>query len=167
VAGHKHLAAVPSRRSSPASVGSFAQQVRSSDCDATLEFFLTRNRVIHVSKVLDPHDAVQMIPFRKSSYISVSVLEQTAANVVCDTDVQRRAMFIGENVHPIIVVSHASQKESEMFRFAQHDRLAYLFASFSAIFVHQFHRLINHVCGNIKRGPEADRVFTRAKRENT
>ena len=87
-----------------------------------LEFFLTRDRVIHVSKVLDPHDAVRMIPFRKSSYISVSVLEQTATNVVCDPDVQRRAMFIAENVHPIIVVSHASQKESEMFRSAQHDR---------------------------------------------
>jgi hypothetical protein len=51
-----------------------------------------------------------MMPFRKSSYISVSVLEQTPAKVVCDPDIQRGAMFIGENVHPVIVVAHPSQK---------------------------------------------------------
>jgi hypothetical protein len=52
------------------------------------------------------------------------MLVQPPLNVVCDPDVQCGAMFGGENVNPIIVVAYPSQKQSEMFRFAQHDRIA-------------------------------------------
>ena len=51
-------------------------------------------------------------------------------------------------------------------RFAQHDRLAYLFASLSAEFPHQLHRFINSFRRDIERGTEADRVLAGAKRQN-
>jgi len=43
------------------------------------------------------------------------MLVQTALNVVRDPDVQCVAMFVGQNVHPVVVVAYASQKKSEMF----------------------------------------------------
>jgi hypothetical protein len=89
----------------------------------TLEFFLARDRVLDVSKVLKPYDTVQVIALRKAFHLSVPMLVQTTANVVCDPGVQSRAMFVRQNVDPVVVVAHASQRESEMFRFAQHDKI--------------------------------------------
>jgi hypothetical protein len=74
----------------------------------TLELLLARDRVVDVAKVLKPHKPVQMIPFCKSFYFPGLVLVQTALNVVCDPDVQCVAMFVGENVHPVVVVAYAS-----------------------------------------------------------
>ena len=115
MAGHTHLAAVPSRRLDPASVGSFAQQGNFPAAAPTLELLLTRNRIIEIAKMLKPHRPVEMIAFCKSFYFPGLMLVQTALNVVCDPDVQCVAMFIGENVHPVVVVAYASQKKSEMF----------------------------------------------------
>jgi hypothetical protein len=61
------------------------------------------------------------------------MLVQTALNIVCNPDVQRGAMFIGENVHPIVVVAYLSQKGSEMFRFAQHDKIQHFAAEHARV----------------------------------
>jgi hypothetical protein len=89
----------------------------------TLELFLARNRVVHIAKVLNPHKAVQIIPFCKSFYFSGPMLVRSPPNVVRDPDVQCGAVFGSENVHPVVVIAYLSQKESEMFRFAQHDKM--------------------------------------------
>jgi hypothetical protein len=64
--------------------------------------------------MLKPHHPVQMIPFCKSICFPGLMLVQTALNVVRDPDVQCVAMFVGQNVHPVVVVAYASQKKSEM-----------------------------------------------------
>jgi hypothetical protein len=48
-----------------------------------------------------------MIPSSEAVYISMPVLVQTMRDVIRDPDIQRRAAFVGENVHPIVVVAHA------------------------------------------------------------
>jgi hypothetical protein len=80
----------------------------------TLELLLTRDGVVNVAKVLKPNEPVQMIAFCKSFYFPALVLVQTPLNAICDSDVQRVAMFVGQNVHPVVVVAYASQKKSEM-----------------------------------------------------
>jgi len=60
----------------------------------TLELLLTRDGVVNVPKVFKPNDSVQTIAFRKSFYFPVPVLVQAALNVICDSDVQRGAMFV-------------------------------------------------------------------------
>ena len=50
-----------------------------------------------------------MIALGEAIYFSVPMLVQTAGNVVRDPDVQGRAVFVRENVHPIVVVSHATE----------------------------------------------------------
>jgi len=65
----------------------------------TLELLLARNAVVDIAKVLKPNERVQMVAFCKSFYFPVPVLVQTALNVICDSDVQRSAMFVGKDVH--------------------------------------------------------------------
>jgi hypothetical protein len=72
--------------------------------------------------VLNPNNSIQMIAFGKPSGFPEPVLIQAADNVVSHPNIQRGAALIGEDVHPIIVVAHTSRIQSEMFRFAQHDR---------------------------------------------
>ncbi len=74
------------------------------------ELLLTCDRITHIAKMLNPHNAVQVIALRKTFPCSESMLVQTAAKIVCDSDVQRRAMFVSQNVHPVVVVAHAFQK---------------------------------------------------------
>jgi hypothetical protein len=124
MAGHTHLAAVPSQVE-PARVR-LPNKRNFPTAAPTLEFLLARDRVIDVAKMLKPHHPVQMIPFCKYIYFPGLMLVQTALNVVCDPDVQCVAMFVGQNVHPVVVVAYASQKKLEMFCFAQHDRIARL-----------------------------------------
>ena len=50
------------------------------------------------------------------------MLPYAALQVVRHSDVQRRAMFVGKDIDPIAVIRHLAE-QSEMFRFAQHDRL--------------------------------------------
>jgi hypothetical protein len=76
----------------------------------TFELLLTRDRIVNVPKVLQPNEPVQTIAFRKSFYFPISVLVQTALNIICDSKVQRDAMFVRENGHPVVVVAYLSQK---------------------------------------------------------
>ena len=115
MAGHTHLAVVPSRRSGRASRVRLLNKRNFPTATPALEFLLASDCVIDVAKMLKPHHPVQMIPFCKSIYFPGLMLVQTALNVICDSDVQRGAMFVGENVHPVVVVAYSSQKESEMF----------------------------------------------------
>ena len=73
-----------------------------------LQLLLAYNRVVHVAKVLNPNEAVQMIAFREALYFSMPVLIQTTQEVIRDPDIQCSAAFAGENVHPIVVVTHGS-----------------------------------------------------------
>ena len=81
----------------------------------TLEFLLTRNRIAYVAKVFKPNDPGQVIPFRKAIHFSVSMLVQTAGNVICNANVQRGAVFVRENVHPIVVVTHRTRSNQRCF----------------------------------------------------
>jgi len=75
----------------------------------TFQFLLTGDRIVHVPEVLKPNQPIQMIALCETVHFSVSMLVQTAANVVCDPYVQTRATFIGENVHPVVVIAHTSK----------------------------------------------------------
>ena len=72
----------------------------------TLQFFLTYNRVVHVAKMLEPNEPRQMIAFGKAVHVSVPVLVQTTRDVIRDPNVRRRAVFVGEDVHPVVVITH-------------------------------------------------------------
>jgi hypothetical protein len=74
MAGHTHLAAVPSRHSCRTSVDSLLNQSNFPTATPTLKLLLARDRVIDVAKGLKPYNAVQMIPFCKSLYFPVPML---------------------------------------------------------------------------------------------
>jgi hypothetical protein len=82
----------------------------------TFQFLLARNRVVHVAKVLKPNKPGQVIAFRKAIQLSVSMLIQKARNIIRDPNVQRRAVSVGENVHPIVVVTHRRRSNQRCFR---------------------------------------------------
>jgi hypothetical protein len=71
-----------------------------------LQLLLTRDRVVHVAKVFKPNKPIQLIAFRELVYLAASVLAQAPSETIRNPDVQRPAMFVGENVNPIIVVAH-------------------------------------------------------------
>ena len=54
-----------------------------------------------------PNGPVQSIAFGEALHFSMPMLVQASANIVRDPNVQRRAMVVGKNVHPIVVVAHA------------------------------------------------------------
>jgi hypothetical protein len=78
-------------------------------------FLLARYRIVHIAKVLDPNQAVQIITFRKTVYFSIPMLVQTADNIIRDSNVQSAAVFVGKNVNPIVVIAHASGKNQRCF----------------------------------------------------
>jgi len=43
------------------------------------------------------------------------MLVQTAGNVICNANVQRGAVFVRENVHPIVVVTHRTRNNQRCF----------------------------------------------------
>lgn len=47
-----------------------------------------------------------MIAFCEAIHLAAPVLTQSARDIVRDSDVQRGAMLVGENVHPMAVVAH-------------------------------------------------------------
>ena len=71
-----------------------------------LQLFLARDRVVHVAKVFKPNKPIQLIAFREPVYLATSVLAQAPSETIRNPDVQRAAMFVGENVNPIMVVAH-------------------------------------------------------------
>ena len=75
----------------------------------TLQLLLARDRVVDVAKVFEPNKAVQKIAFREALHFSIPMLVQTPENIVSDPDVQCRAVFVRENVHPIVVIAHADR----------------------------------------------------------
>ena len=75
----------------------------------TLQFLLARNRVAHVAKVLEPDEPIHEIAFREALRLAMPMLVQTARDVVRYPNVQRRAVFVGENVHPIVVIAHSTE----------------------------------------------------------
>ena len=81
-----------------------------------LQFLLAYDRVVHVAKVLNPNEAVQMIAFREALYFSLPVLVQTTQDVIRDPDIQCSAAFVGENVHPIVVLAHANRNNQRCLK---------------------------------------------------
>src|SRR5262245_59974454 len=71
----------------------------------TLEFLLAGDRVVHIAKMRKRNEAVQMITFRDALGFSGPMLPQSKPNVICDADIQCRAVFVGRNVHPIVVIA--------------------------------------------------------------
>jgi hypothetical protein len=65
--------------------------------------------------VFDPNEPVQLIAFGETVDFSMPVLVQTTRDIIRDPDVQRAAALIGKDVHPIIVVAHASRKKQRCF----------------------------------------------------
>jgi len=66
-------------------------------------------------KVLDPHKPVQTIAFREAIHFSTPMLVQAASDIACDPNVQGRAVFIGEHVHPVVVVTYTNKKNPRCF----------------------------------------------------
>ena len=75
-----------------------------------LQLLLACDRVIHVAKVFNLDEPAQLIAFRETVDFSLPVLVKTSRDIIRDPDVQRGAMFIGEDVKPIVVIAHASRK---------------------------------------------------------
>jgi hypothetical protein len=73
----------------------------------TLQLLLARDRVVHVAKVFEPNEPVQIIEFGEAFHVAVPMLVQPARDVICDPDVQCRAVFVGQNVDPVVVIAHA------------------------------------------------------------
>ena len=48
-----------------------------------------------------------MIALRETLRLTIPVLVQTTGDVICNPDIQCGAVFVGENVHPIVVIAHA------------------------------------------------------------
>jgi hypothetical protein len=80
-----------------------------------LQFLLAGDRFVYVAKVLKPDEPVQMIAFRKPVNFSMPVLVQTPRDVIRDSDIQRGAVFIGEDVYPVLVIAHASRNNQRCF----------------------------------------------------
>jgi hypothetical protein len=70
------------------------------------QFLLAGDGVVHVAKVLKPDEAVQMISFRKPVDFSMPVLVKTTRDIIRHPDIQCSAAFVGEDVHPIVMVAH-------------------------------------------------------------
>src|SRR5439155_4567789 len=75
-----------------------------------LQLLLTRDCIVHIAKVFDPDESIQPITFREALYFGIPMMVQSADNVVGDPDIQCCAMFVRENVNPIVVVAHARIK---------------------------------------------------------
>jgi hypothetical protein len=60
-------------------------------------------------------EPVQLIAFGETVDFSVPVLVETARDIIRDPDVQRGAMFIGEDVYPVVVIAHASRNNQRCF----------------------------------------------------
>ena len=73
-----------------------------------LQLLLACDRVIHVAKVFNPDEPAQLIAFGQTVDFFLPVLVQ-ARDIIRDPDVQRGAMFIGEDVYPVVVIAHASR----------------------------------------------------------
>ena len=71
------------------------------------QFLLAGDCVAHVAKVLNPNEPIQMIAFREARRLTVPMLVQPPRDVICNPDIQCGAVFVGENVHPIVVIAHA------------------------------------------------------------
>ncbi len=56
-----------------------------------------------------------MVAFREAFHVSIPMLAQAEADVISDPDIQRGAAFVRENVHPIVVIAHASRKNQRCF----------------------------------------------------
>jgi hypothetical protein len=74
-----------------------------------LQLLLARDCVAHVAKVLNPNEPIQMIAFREALRLTAPMLVQPACDVTCNPDIQCGAVFVGENVDPIVVIAHATQ----------------------------------------------------------
>ena len=72
-----------------------------------LQLLLTRDCIVHIAKAPKPNEPVQAIALGEALYFSIPMLIQTSTDIIRDPNVQRRAMFVGESVHPIVVVTHA------------------------------------------------------------
>ena len=104
---HKTSAVAPSRQSGSSQRGVPLLDKRNfSSAAPALELLLARDRVVHVAKVFKPNKPIQLIAFREPVYLATSVLAQAPRETIRNPDVQRAAMFVGENVNPIIVVAH-------------------------------------------------------------
>ena len=80
-----------------------------------LQLLLACDRVIHVAKVFNPDELAQLIAFRETVDFSLPVLVKTSRDIIRDPDVQRGAMFIGEDVYPVVVIAHASRNGQNCF----------------------------------------------------
>jgi hypothetical protein len=65
--------------------------------------------------MLNPNEPVQMITSGEAVYIPMPVLVQTTRDVIRNPDIQRGAVFVGKNVHPIVVIAHASRNGQRCF----------------------------------------------------
>jgi hypothetical protein len=73
------------------------------------QFLLAGDCVAHVAKVLNPNEPIQMIAFREAPRLTAPMLVQPARDVICNPDIHCGAVFVGENVDPIVVIAHAIQ----------------------------------------------------------
>jgi hypothetical protein len=80
-----------------------------------LQLLLACDRVIHVAKVFNPEAPVQLIAFGETLDFSLPVLVQTTRDIIRHPVIQCRTAFIGGNVHPIVVVAHASRSNQRCF----------------------------------------------------
>ena len=65
--------------------------------------------------MFDPDEATQLIAFGETIDFSLAVLVQTTRDIIRDPDIQRGAMFIGEDVYPVVVIAHASRNNQRCF----------------------------------------------------
>jgi hypothetical protein len=65
--------------------------------------------------MFDPDEATQLIAFGETIDFSLAVLVQTTRDIIRDPDIQRGAMFIGEDVYPLVVIAHASRNNQRCF----------------------------------------------------
>jgi hypothetical protein len=65
--------------------------------------------------VFDPDEATQLLAFGETIDFSLAVLVQTTRDIIRDPDIQRGAMFIGEDVYPVVVIAHASRNNQRCF----------------------------------------------------
>jgi hypothetical protein len=103
----RSLAAAPSPRSNRAIAVRLLEKGDFPTASPALQLLLACNRVVHVAKVLKPNEPVQLIAFREALCLAASMLAQPAREAVRDANVERGAMLIGENVHPVVVPTHA------------------------------------------------------------
>src|SRR5436190_51549 len=70
------------------------------------ESLFAGDRGIHITKVLEPYQAIELVALRESRQFAVFMLSDSALKIVGHADVESAAMFVSDDVDVVVVIAH-------------------------------------------------------------